>query len=88
MDMRNPFDSEINLENIKFIDMEFFNRFNFSPDNIKRLNLKLEDLPEPIKLKPNRNLKLNGLFNLTLLLSSESINFIYNATTTRTNDLP
>ena len=77
MDMRNPFDGEINLENIKFIDMEFFNRFNFSPDNIKRLNLKLEDLPEPIKLKPNRNLKLNGLFNLTLLLSSESINFIY-----------
>ena len=46
--MRNPFDGEINLENIKFIDMEFFNRFNFSPDNIKRLNLKLEDLPEPI----------------------------------------
>ena len=45
MDMRNPFDGEINLENIKFIDMEFFNRFNFSPDNIKRLNLKLEDLP-------------------------------------------
>lgn len=75
MDMKTPFDDEISLE--KIMSEEFFNRFKFSPDNIKRLNSFLEDVPEPIKLTPSENFSLNYLFNLTLLLTSENINFIY-----------
>ena len=75
MDMKTPFVDDISLEII--MSENFFNIYNFKPENIKRLNSFLEDVPDPIKLIPNENISLNYLINLTLLLSSENINFIY-----------
>ena len=75
MDMKTPFVDDISLEII--MSENFFNIYNFKPENIKRLNSFLEDVPEPIKLIPNENISLNYLINLTLLLTNENINFIY-----------
>ena len=75
MDMKTPFVDDISLEII--MSENFFNIYNFKPENIKRLNSFLEDVPDPIKLIPNENISLNYLINLTLLLTNENINFIY-----------
>ena len=75
MDMKTPFGDEINLESIIEKTDEFFNSFNFTQANIERVNLLLQDA-DFIELKPN-NLTLNKLINLTLLLSCENNNFIY-----------
>ena len=75
MDMKTPFGDEIDLERIIENTDEFFNSFNFTQANIERVNLLLQDA-DFIELKPN-NLTLNKLINLTLLLSCENNNFIY-----------
>ena len=75
MDMKTPFGDEIDLKSILENTDEFFNSFNFTQANIERVNLLLQDA-DFIELKPN-NLTLNKLINLTLLLSCENNNFIY-----------
>ena len=73
--MKTPFGDEIDLKSILENTDEFFNSFNFTQANIERVNLLLQ-VADFIELKPN-NLTLNKLINLTLLLSCENNNFIY-----------
>ena len=75
MDMKTPFRDDIDLERIREDIDEFFNSFNFTQDNIERLNLLLQE-EDFIELDQNI-ISLNNLINLTLLLECENTNFIY-----------